>query len=77
MSNQKKYVVLTGTTINCANVFGPFTEKEAEKFKQRVDRRADRLWDDGKQHLLPKPDPAVIVQANGPYSWAAKVVTGK
>jgi hypothetical protein len=78
MTNQKKYVVLTGTTIDFTNVFGPFTLKEAEKFKQRFDQNCCDLWYDGSDVVtIPRPDPAAIVKVNGPYSWSAKVVTGK
>ncbi len=89
MIKGKKYVVLTGTlsskyvtTIDCVNVFGPFTLKEAEKFKRQCDKHTDDLWtpgamyaDGGSLALVPKPAPAVVVKVNGPYSWPAKVVT--
>jgi len=77
MNTKKQFVVLTGTTIDRANVFGPFDKKTAEKFKKDHDDNNDRLWDDVKSPIIPKSQPAVIVKMNGLYSWAAKVVTGK
>lgn len=79
---RKQYVVLTGTTIDRTNVFGPFTKEDAEEFKRQNDQQADKLWGiDNPIYPLfsatPKPNPAVVVKISGPRSWSAKVVTGK
>ncbi len=75
---RKQYVVLTGTTIDRTNVFGPFTKEDAEEFKRQNDQQADKLWGiDNPLVSIPKPNPAVVVKISGPRSWSAKVVTGK